>query len=113
MMLAEYIVGKFIFMSVNNESQLYFLSDKKWKPLLEIIKCDDDTSIQNEIAIYQLYSDTSKGDYYAVVTASYKAGKIVEDYGGKLNIRKNNVIDRLRNQNRTPIYGSNDHAKYL
>ena len=96
---------------MTRDAKLYFLFGKELQPLIDIINMD--TSIQNEITIYQLMSHTSTGKEYGILSLSDLADKTIEDYGGTIADKDEMIKITLHKYFGDPLYGNKDNLSHL
>jgi hypothetical protein len=97
---------------MRRNAKLYILVDKDWNPLAELINAQDDNKIKSDITIFQLFSETSQGEHYAILTLSDKADKLVEEYGAYHSLN-NSLIPSLPDYIGEPLFGEKSNTIYL
>jgi hypothetical protein len=97
---------------MNRDAKLYFVIDKNWEPLRELILANGYGAIQNDISIFEIVPE-SQHHHYAVISVSDKADTIIEQYGGHLAAEHDFVIHELKQGNRVPLFGEKSLAAFL
>lgn len=94
-------------------ARLFLLSDKGIDPLSTLIENNINHALKNEITIFRLYTASSSGDEYAIISLSEFSDKIIKNYGGVLIDSKNAIRHRLKNYEGEPLYGDKSNVQYL
>ena len=98
---------------MTRNAKLYILSNKEWKPLVNLINNDKNIYLQRDITIYQLFTSTSKVEEYAIITLSEKADKVVEEYGAILSEQNNYLKTTLHDYFGEPLFGDKSNVIHL
>ena len=98
---------------MTRDAKLYTLSAKDWKPLAELFQNHKDYNLKLDISIYQLMTSSSVEKYYAILTISDKADKIVEDYGAAPAPDKDFLRTSLHNYQGDTLFGDKSNVVFL
>ena len=95
------------------DAKLYWLRDKDWKPLGELIMAHKDDRLQKDITIYQQFASNSTSYNYVIITRTEDADKFVEEYGATVASETDSTGASLRQENRDPLFGDKANLLYL
>ena len=98
---------------MTRDAELYILSDKDWQPLSDRISNSNDIYLVRDITIYQLSNSTSIGHYYAILTRTEKADKLVEEYGALLSTKNDSLRTSLHDYYGEPLFGDKGNVIHL
>lgn len=75
-------------------------------PLKQLIEEYKELTLKDDVAIFQLMTPTSKGQFYAIVSVSDEADKIIEEYGAISSSENDYAICELKNYTKDPLFGN-------
>jgi hypothetical protein len=98
---------------MTRNAKLFFLHDKDWKSLAEMITNHTNHSLKHDLTIFQYIHASSEGQNYSILSLSQKMDEILTDYGAVEASEKDLLRNSIQQYNGDPLFGDKSNLIYL
>ena len=98
---------------MTRNAKLFFLHDKDWKPLAEMVTNHNNHSLKHDLTIFQYTQAYSEGQNYSILSLSQKMDEMLTAYGAVEASEKDLLRNSLHQYMGEPLFGDKSNLIYL